>query len=768
MAITHQNVGTSSCKKEPRNGASGKGNLSYPVGQVLDSGGRDLGGAWVPVSPAENVVRFGLFELDLKAGQLSKNGSRIRLPQQPVQLLAMLLERPGEVVTRDELRQRLWPSDVFVDFDHGLNKSVQKLRDALGDSAASPRFIETVPRIGYRFIAPVRTGSWIASPNLPAELPRAAPPTDLEPATSRGGKRTVPWLALAVCILCGILAFRLLVRHHPDVLKYTQLTDFTDSAIAPAISPDGHMLAFIRGDSPFMSADQIYVKMLPDGEARQLTNDGRLKYNLAFSPDGSQIAYTVMKTPSFATYTVSVLGSDPRLLLDNAAGLTWLDPHQLLFSRIRSGLHLGVVTESVTGDHLRELYYPEHERGMAHYSYASPNRQSALVVEMDGEGKWSMCKLISVAGPLPAKPVGPRGACTAAGWSPDGSWMYFIASVDGQSHLWRQRYADGVPEQITSGPEEEEGLAVEPQGSLITSIGARQSAIWIHDGQGERSLSSEGEIVQDFAPPLFSSDGKSLYYLLHRASMHPGPELWRMSIDSGKSEAVFPGISMFTYDVSPDGSQVAYSTRGRDGKPEMWIASTDRSSAPRQIGAPGEMSPHFGSHGQIIFQRAEGSVNYLMQMNPDGSGRKKVIQDSLVDVQSISPGRKWLTAAVSHPDGTGHMVPMNVLISLERGSIRRLCASYCIATWSSAGKYLLVTVEAATQTSPGRNLAIPVGPGESLPQLPPGGIEPGAKPDVVPGAQSVNRQSIVLGADLSHFAYVKTTAHRNLYRIMLP
>jgi len=109
-------------------------------------------------SLTENVIRFGLFELDLKSGQLRKNGSRIRISQQPVQVLALLLERPGEVVTREELRQRLWSPDTFVDFDHGLNKSVQKLRDALGDSAESPRFIETIPRVGYRFIAPVKEG----------------------------------------------------------------------------------------------------------------------------------------------------------------------------------------------------------------------------------------------------------------------------------------------------------------------------------------------------------------------------------------------------------------------------------------------------------------------------------------------------------------------------------------------------------------------------------------------------------------------------------
>lgn len=100
-------------------------------------------------------MRFGVFEADLVAGELRKNGGRIRLQEQPFQLLALLLERPGEVVTREELRQKLWPADTFVDFDHSLNTAVNKLREALGDSASSPRYVETLARRGYRFLGQV-------------------------------------------------------------------------------------------------------------------------------------------------------------------------------------------------------------------------------------------------------------------------------------------------------------------------------------------------------------------------------------------------------------------------------------------------------------------------------------------------------------------------------------------------------------------------------------------------------------------------------------
>jgi DNA-binding winged helix-turn-helix (wHTH) protein len=108
---------------------------------------------------SKRVARFGVFELDLGAGELRKNGAKLRLQEQPFQVLALLLERAGDVVTREELQQKLWPSDTFVDFDHSLNTAINKVREALGDSASSPRYVETLARRGYRFIAPVQDQS---------------------------------------------------------------------------------------------------------------------------------------------------------------------------------------------------------------------------------------------------------------------------------------------------------------------------------------------------------------------------------------------------------------------------------------------------------------------------------------------------------------------------------------------------------------------------------------------------------------------------------
>ncbi len=109
-------------------------------------------------SASPQVIRFGPFEADLHAGELRRHGLRIKLQEQPFQILAMLLERPGNVVTREELQKKLWPTDTFVDFDHGLGSAINKLRQALGDSAENPRYIETLPKRGFRFIAVVERG----------------------------------------------------------------------------------------------------------------------------------------------------------------------------------------------------------------------------------------------------------------------------------------------------------------------------------------------------------------------------------------------------------------------------------------------------------------------------------------------------------------------------------------------------------------------------------------------------------------------------------
>jgi DNA-binding winged helix-turn-helix (wHTH) protein len=178
-------------------------------------------------------VRFGVFEVDLGRRELRKHGLRLKLQGQPFQVLAALLDRPGELVTREELRLRIWGADTFVDFDQSLNRAVNKLREALGDSAENPRFIETMTRRGYRFLAPVT----VATSN--------APPPHVPPAVLRlTWARRLPAALVAVAVLCGAVFW---MAHQPGITlepKVVPLTTFTGEETLPAFSPSGDAVVF--------------------------------------------------------------------------------------------------------------------------------------------------------------------------------------------------------------------------------------------------------------------------------------------------------------------------------------------------------------------------------------------------------------------------------------------------------------------------------------------------------------------------------------------
>jgi len=161
------------------------------------------------------VVRFGVFEVNLRAGELVCNGIKVKLQNQPFQILAMLLERPGEVVTRDEMRSRLWPAETFVDFDHGLNSAIRRLRDALGDSAENPTYVETLGRRGYRFIFPVeqpngsRGHSGLAVVVPIAAPERTPPPEQNSVAEHRGSWKLATGIAGGIVVIVVALLFEL-------------------------------------------------------------------------------------------------------------------------------------------------------------------------------------------------------------------------------------------------------------------------------------------------------------------------------------------------------------------------------------------------------------------------------------------------------------------------------------------------------------------------------------------------------------------------------
>jgi len=512
-------------------------------------------------------------------------------------------------------------STAAVTIDALLNKTPVPLRER------NPRMPAEIERIVNRLLEKDRETRYQSAADVRADLRRAerdsgARPTSLAP----GSRRRLGAATVGVAGLLGAAALSAIWfarRERPPVSspsEYVQITDFADSATAPALSPDGRMVTFIRGGDAFLSRGQIYVKLLPNGDSRQLTNVPERKYGPVFTPDGSRVAYTMLKASTggaWDTWTVPVLGGESTRLLPNASGLTWMSDHRVLFSEIKSGLHMGIVSAEENRGDEREIYFPTHERAMAHYSYASPDRRRVLIVEMDRKQQWQRCRLAPLDGSSSGAAIGPDGECTAAGWSPDGQWMYFSARVKGQSHLWRER-ADGnaAAEQLTFGPTEEEGVAVEPNGhSLVTSVGTHHSAIWMHDPSGERQISPEGVALH----PWLSPDGRRVYYILRQNPRFVDFELCMTDLSSGATEHVLPGLVVLDFDISRDERQVAFTTR-RNDEPEIWLASLDHRSAPRPVVTSADrvsISPQ----GDLLFRSLDTHVNYLQRIKQDGTGR---------------------------------------------------------------------------------------------------------------------------------------------------
>lgn len=728
-------------------------------------------------------LRFAQFELDLDARELLRDGRPVRIQPQPLRVLEILVGQAGTLVTRDELRKRIWDEATYVEFDQGLNYCIRQIRLALGDDAATPVFIETLKKRGYRFTARVEPIHETAEPESGGdpEAGRTPPPPNEAsvPANSdlpRGRwSHSLAYLAVAAILLMlmavvGILALRT-PRPNGEPIAYDQLTSFTEAAFEPALSPDGRIMAFLVGsDSGFPFSGQVYTVILPDGEPIQRTHDAFYKYGVAFSPDGSQITYTAVgRGQGWNTMAVPLLGGEPRLLLHNAAGLSWLDQHHALFSEVLTGLHMGLVTATDRRESSQRVYLPRHERGMAHYGYASPDRRSVLIVEMGPSGAFGRCRLAPFDGHAEGSEVGPDGRCTSAAWSPDGRWMYFTAVVNGASHVWREPFPSGAVEQITSGPSQERGIAMSADGrSLVTSLGILESGAWLHTPQGERLLSVNGYVSR----LRFSRDGRVLFYLLRHASSDLAGKLWQTQLSTGKSEPLAQDVLMTSYDVSPDGTRILFAVKPEHGPAEIWLMSRGGGDPPRRLTASGEDQPAFGPAGEILFRQSEDRANYLFVMNADGSKRRRITSAPVTELRTMSPDRR-LAFAMAPVSG----IPTTAVVALplDGGPVRRVCPGSCQVRWSPDGATMFIT--SLPGERPRMTMAIPVPKGESMPVLPAAGVASAEDVATIPGSGLVDFAlfgassgvtDVAPGPEVGTFAYARTSSHRNLFRVQLP
>jgi len=545
--------------------------------------------------------------------------------------------------------------------------------------------------------------------------------------------------------------------------KWEQLTFFTDSAVYPELSPDGRMVAFIRGNSTFLTVGEVYVKLLPSGEPVQLTRDQREKLSPAFSPDGTRVAYSVVHP--WDVWEVPVMGGEPQALMRNASSLTWIEGgKRLLFSEIKSGLHMGVVTTDEGRGQSRDVYLPEGERSMAHHSYLSPDGKWVLVVQMNAQGNLTQCRVVPFDGSGTIQLVGPGGAtCTTGAWSPDGKWVYLSTNAGGHFHIWRQRFPNGEPEQVTSGPTEEEGIAMGKDGkSILTSVGTTDTTIWIHDEKGEHQISSEGNAYY----PSFSGDGKKLYYL-RSVGTEKEAELWCTELETGKSERIMPGyglglgLNMMNYAVSREGQRVALARKDEKGVSHVWVAGTDRRTSPQQLASTEtEDSPSFLPNGDLIYRATEGGKNYLYTRKPDGSGRRKISEEPVLDLEAASPDGRWSVLVQKH-EGDLERPSRIVAYPNEGRRAVTICKAYCLAGWSVDGKYMLIQFE---ENQGRETYLLGVKKDTGLPELPEDGV---AGPDEMHMLKSVTVLPETVGSAIGpeKYAYTRKNVRRNIYRV---
>jgi eukaryotic-like serine/threonine-protein kinase len=565
--------------------------------------------------------------------------------------------------------------------------------------------------------------------------------------------------AIAVAAIAVVLWLRS-PTHPPDRSDWVQLTKFPDPVSQPAFSPDGRMLAFVRGPRTTYGLGQVYVKRLPDGEPVQLTNDDLKKDDPVFSPDGKRIAYTVVD-PRFSwdTWVVPVSGGEAKQWMRNASGLTWAGPRLLLFSEVKPNYPMGIVEARDDRSGERDVYMPGNARGMATRSVASPDGKWALVAEMSAYGNWDRCRVVPMDGGSHGRQVGPRAPCSFAAWSPDGKWMYLTSKAGGLYHVWRQRFPDGKPQQFTSGITEEEGIAVAPDGrSLVTAVAIENSTLWIHNARGERQISV---LEGNAADPKFAPGGKLFYRIVKAVQIlgtkrDPG-ELWVADLATGNSARVAPGWQPLEYDVSDDGRLVAMDVLDEEGKPRLWLAPVDRTSAPRQIPNVEGQNPAFGPGGDVFFRQLAGSSSFVYRVHPDGTGLQKALEETVFHAGAISPDGKWISIWGPLPDRTAagtQLVPLD-------GGRPVVVGSNTNIEWSSSGDSMWISAGAVPD---GRTYIVPLPRGTAVPKIPKGGFHSEEEVAALPGARRLDAEGAP-GPTLEIYAFERHTAQRNLYRI---
>ena len=505
-----------------------------------------------------------MFEVDPCTQELRKQGVRVRLPAQSIQILLMLLEAPGELVNREDLRKKLWPEDTFVDFNHGVNAAVNRLRETLGDSAENPKFIETLPRRGYRFTAAIEGGgenSAVAQP-IPSELNKA-----VVESAPRIGKRWRIAVIAAGSIFCLALAFGIwlmLPPPQPRVLRSKQLTN--DGKKKCCVVTDGSRVYFTEEDNggifrtkyiPVTGGDPITIPT-PSLDTITGTTLGDI------SPDHDRLLVQHFAPPNVCSlWIVPLTGSSPRptnLRESSCGGSRWSPDGQMLVYSSGSDIFLA----RSDGPEPRRLATT---KGTVSYPVWSPDGKSMRFVLTDAKtGTTSSFFEVSAEGGEPHE-VTPHWKDKSfeyfGRWTPDGRYFLFLSGRNDRLDIWAIREQQSFPGlrkrdpiQLTAGSVSYGSFALSPDGKKIFTRGFEVR------GEVERYTPKSAQF-QPFLQGLsadccvYSNDGKWMAYVTY-----PEGSLWRSRPDgSQRQQLTWPPMSTLNPHWSPDGKEIAFSGR---------------------------------------------------------------------------------------------------------------------------------------------------------------------------------------------------------------
>jgi Tol biopolymer transport system component/DNA-binding winged helix-turn-helix (wHTH) protein len=562
-------------------------------------------------------VRFADFEADFRTQELRKEGVRVKLPQQSFQILQILLERPGELVTRNELRQALWPGDTVVDFDHGVNNSVKRIRDALGDCPDTPHYIETLPRLGYRFI-----GSIDGVPVAPSQVV----PSGASEKVARQGRW--PWrffllvLALAL-VLAGIPVWWFFprVKESVPLVEIVPLTGVTGKQNLPSFSPDGSQVTFTLNNNS-KKGNGLYTALVGGDTLLQLTDDPGDCCS-AWSPDGQAVAFSRNSEKGLDIYTVSPLGGTPRKLYARSPQklyssstnrdqlLAWSpDGRQVAFSEANAEGRPAVTLLSLADHSTRHLTSPPLEHFDSQPAF-SPDGKMMAFVRTSGPGLVDDLYLVPVGGGVPKRlTFDNREINGAPAWTEDGKDLVFSSARAGLQSLWRLPVSGGNPRQVAeAGTNAYYPTISSKSHRLAYQRTIRNNNIWqltLNDrthGQGKASMLIA---AQEYSMhPQFSPDGTKVAFESNRSGYG---EIWVCNRD-GSDPAQITSLSgqAGTPRWSPDGRSLAFDFRPKEHS-EIYVVEVP-GGAPRKITAvPGanNVVPSWSRDGRWIYFASKG------------------------------------------------------------------------------------------------------------------------------------------------------------------